>query len=113
MDYILKHHNSLEDSIKEYYASTEPSVDDENKSFFKKIKLIMNILDDTHSDLLVNNHITNGGIFSPEFVPIGVLSSMTAACPLIGTVTLPYIARTINFMTKYKGEKIYTEQKSK
>ncbi|SOS76160.1 Plasmodium exported protein (hyp4), unknown, putative [Plasmodium sp. gorilla clade G1] len=109
----LEHHNSLEDSIKEYYTLTDPSVDEENKSFLKKLKLIMNILDDTHSDLLINNHLTNGSIFSPEFVPIGVLSSITLAFPLIGTVTLPYITRTINFMTKYEGQKIHTERELK
>ncbi|SOV84272.1 exported protein family 3 Plasmodium exported, putative [Plasmodium sp.] len=113
MDDKAEYHNTLEDSIKEYYSLTDPSVDEKNKSFFKKLKLIMTILDDLHSDLLVNNSITDGSIFSPEFVPIGVLTSMTAACPPIVTVTLPYISRRINFWNKYEVQNINTEHESK
>ncbi|KYN93198.1 exported protein (hyp4, exported protein family 3), partial [Plasmodium gaboni] len=38
VDDVLEHHNSLEDIIKEYYEFTDPSIDEENKSFFKKLK---------------------------------------------------------------------------
>ncbi|SOV84184.1 exported protein family 3 Plasmodium exported, putative [Plasmodium reichenowi] len=104
-----EHHNSLEDSIKEYYISTDPSDDEENNSFFKKLKLIMKILDEAHSDLLINNSVTNGSIFSPELVPISVLSTMTLACPPIGTMTLPYIIGRINFLNRYEEQNINTE----
>ncbi|KYN93215.1 exported protein (hyp4, exported protein family 3), partial [Plasmodium gaboni] len=80
---------------------------------FKKLKLIMNILDDMHSDLLLNNNLTDGSIFSPEFVPIGVLSTMTLACPPIVTVTLPYITSRINFLNKYEDENNYAEHETK
>ncbi|KOB64013.1 hypothetical protein PFHG_05425 [Plasmodium falciparum HB3] len=104
-----EHHNSLEDRIKEYYTLTDPSDGEENNSFFKKLKLIMNILDEVHSDLLINNSVTDGSIFSPELVPISVLSTMTLACPPIGTVTLPYITNRINFLNRYEGQNIHTE----
>ncbi|SOV24749.1 exported protein family 3 Plasmodium exported, putative [Plasmodium sp. DRC-Itaito] len=113
MDDKWEYHNSLEDNIKEYYSLTDPSVDEENKSFFKKLKLIMNILDDMHSDLLLNNNVTDGSIFSPEIVPIGVLSTMTVACPPIVTVTLPYITSRINFLNKYEGENKNAEHETK
>ncbi|SOV20232.1 exported protein family 3 Plasmodium exported, putative [Plasmodium gaboni] len=113
MDDKWEYHNSLEDNIKEYYSLTDPSVDEENKSFFKKLKLIMNILDDMHSDLLLNNNVTDGSILSPEFVPTGVLSTMTVACPPIVTVTLPYITSRINFLNKYEGENNYAEHETK
>ncbi|SOV21213.1 Plasmodium exported protein (hyp4), unknown function [Plasmodium sp. DRC-Itaito] len=113
MDDKWEYHNSLEDSIKEYYSLTDPSVDEENKSFFKKLKLIVNILDDMHSDLLLNNNLTDGSIFSPEFVPIGVLSTMTVACPPIVTVILPYITSRINFLNKHEGENKNAEHETK
>ncbi|ETW63812.1 hypothetical protein PFMC_00371 [Plasmodium falciparum CAMP/Malaysia] len=109
----LEHNNSLEDSIKEYYTLTNPSVDEENKSFFKKLKLIMNILDEVHSDLLINNSVTDGSIFSLELVPISLLLTKALTCPLIGTVTLSYITSRINFLNKYEGENIYTKHESK